>query len=59
MFGEDPEAAARREFAEELGRPPAGVMRSLGSIRQRGGKQVEGFAVEGEFRRRQPVGRAG
>jgi predicted NUDIX family NTP pyrophosphohydrolase len=47
--GEDPELAARREFAEELGRIPAGPLRALGHIRQRGGKQVEAFALEGDF----------
>ena len=47
--GEDPEATARREVAEELGRPVTGVLVPLGRIRQRGGKQVEAFAVEGEF----------
>jgi predicted NUDIX family NTP pyrophosphohydrolase len=38
---EDPEQAARREFAEELG-PAAsiGPLRALGEIRQRGGKRA-------------------
>ncbi len=47
--GEDAEAAARREFAEELGAPPPGALRPLGAIRQRGGKRVEAFALEGDF----------
>jgi predicted NUDIX family NTP pyrophosphohydrolase len=48
--GESAEAAARREFAEELGQPPTGgPLRPLGLIRQPGGKQVEAFAVEGDF----------
>ena len=47
--GEDAEAAARREFAEELGEPPPGALRPLGAIRQRGGKHVEAFALEGDF----------
>ena len=47
--GEDAEAAAQREFAEELGTRPAGPLSPLGRIRQRGGKQVEAFAVQGEF----------
>jgi predicted NUDIX family NTP pyrophosphohydrolase len=34
---EDPEDAARREFLEELGTAPAGPLRPLGEIRQRGG----------------------
>src|SRR3954468_15129948 len=38
---EDPEQAARREFAEELGAAAAiGSLRPLGEIRQRGGKRV-------------------
>lgn len=47
--GESPEAAARREFEEELGRAPAGELRPLPRIRQRSGKQVDAFAVEGDF----------
>lgn len=47
--GEDAETTARREFAEELGAVPAGVLIPLGRIRQRGGKQVDGFALEGDF----------
>lgn len=46
---EDPETAARREFAEELGPPPEGPLQPLGRIRQRGGKEVEAFALEGDF----------
>jgi predicted NUDIX family NTP pyrophosphohydrolase len=49
IAGEDPEVTARREFTEELGSPPVGPLQKLGKIRQRGGKQVEGFAVEGDF----------
>jgi predicted NUDIX family NTP pyrophosphohydrolase len=47
--GEDAEATARREFAEELGVTPVGTLSPLGRIRQRGGKQVEAFALQGEF----------
>jgi predicted NUDIX family NTP pyrophosphohydrolase len=47
--GEDVEAAARREFQEELGVEAVGVARSLGSLRQKGGKVVEAFAVEGDL----------
>jgi predicted NUDIX family NTP pyrophosphohydrolase len=47
--GEDFEAVARREFAEELGGLPAGPLKPLGGIRQSGGKWVEAFALEGEF----------
>ena len=44
---EDPEAAARREFAEELGVAASGPLRPLGEVRQRGGKIVLAFALEG------------
>lgn len=46
---EEPEAAARREFAEELGVEAVGALRPLGEIRQRSGKRVIAFALEGEF----------
>ena len=42
--------AAKREFHEELGvAPPAGVYWPLGEIRQRSGKIVAVWAVEGDF----------
>lgn len=45
---EDPEAAARREFLEELGLPaPDGAWFDLGESRQRNGKLVTIWAVEG------------
>ncbi|MGJ4948393.1 NUDIX domain-containing protein [Bradyrhizobium sp. HKCCYLS20291] len=44
--GEDAEAVARREFAEELGTELTAALISLGEIRQRGGKLVEAFAAE-------------
>jgi len=48
--GEQPLAGARREFAEELGHaPPGGPVIELGEIRQRAGKRVIAFAVEGDF----------
>lgn len=46
---ENPEATARREFAEELGSAPNGAMRRLGGVRQSGVKHVEAFALEGDF----------
>ncbi|MGN6374499.1 MAG: NUDIX domain-containing protein [Sphingomonas sp.] len=49
MPGEAPIDAARREFAEELGAPLVGDPLPLGRVRQRGGKTVEAFAVEGRF----------
>jgi predicted NUDIX family NTP pyrophosphohydrolase len=47
--GESAEQAARREFEEELGHPPMGKLVPLGTIRQRGGKFVEAFAMEGDL----------
>jgi predicted NUDIX family NTP pyrophosphohydrolase len=49
VAGEASEATARREFTEELGSAPIGALQALGRIRQRGGKQVEAFALEGDF----------
>jgi predicted NUDIX family NTP pyrophosphohydrolase len=47
--GEDPEAAGRREFEEETGFPlPAGTPLALGSVRQKGGKQVLAWALAGD-----------
>ena len=46
---EEPLAAARREFAEELGIEPRGECRSLGEVKQRGGKIVTAFALEGDL----------
>jgi predicted NUDIX family NTP pyrophosphohydrolase len=45
--GEALEACARREFEEELGVRPEGPLVPLGRIRQKGGKAVEAFALEG------------
>ena len=48
--GEEPLAAARREFAEELGTPaPDGNAIDLGEIRQRSGKRVRAWAIEGDL----------
>lgn len=47
---EDPLAAARREFEEELGSPPpAGEPIDLGEVRQRAGKVVHVWALEGDL----------
>ena len=45
--GEDAEVAARREFMEETGVVLSGSLEPLGEIRQRGGKRVIAYAVEG------------
>lgn len=47
--GEDAEAAARREFKEELGIEAVGALRLLGEIRQRSGKIVRAFALNGDI----------
>jgi predicted NUDIX family NTP pyrophosphohydrolase len=47
--GEEPFAAARREFAEELGvAPPDGEPLDLGEITQKSGKRVRAWALPGE-----------
>jgi predicted NUDIX family NTP pyrophosphohydrolase len=53
--GEDAAAAARREFEEELGTAPPGELIPLGQIRQKGGKVVEAFALEGDLDTRRIV----
>lgn len=47
--GELPEAAARREFKEETGWEPKGVLLNLGELRQRKSKTITAFALEGDF----------
>jgi predicted NUDIX family NTP pyrophosphohydrolase len=47
--GEEPLAAARREFEEETGKRVEGDVVSLGDIVQPGRKVVTAFALEGEF----------
>ena len=48
--GEEPLAAARREFEEELGSaPPDGPAEDLGEIRQKAGKVVRAFAIAGDL----------
>jgi predicted NUDIX family NTP pyrophosphohydrolase len=48
--GEEALDVARREFAEETGfTPPPGEPIALGEIRQKGGKIVEAWALEGEL----------
>ena len=46
--GEDALSAARREFAEETGQTMDGEFRELTPCRQKGGKTVLAWAVEGE-----------
>jgi predicted NUDIX family NTP pyrophosphohydrolase len=47
---EQPLAAARREFEEELGSaPPAGEALELGEVRQKSGKRVSAWAIAGDL----------
>lgn len=47
---EEPLAAARREFAEELGTPvPDGPALDLGEVRQKAGKVVTAWAIAGDL----------
>ncbi|HXG51898.1 MAG TPA: NUDIX domain-containing protein [candidate division Zixibacteria bacterium] len=47
--GEEPLAAARREFAEETGMAVEGEFIPLDPVRQSGGKRVFAWAVEGDI----------
>jgi predicted NUDIX family NTP pyrophosphohydrolase len=49
--GEEPLAAARREFEEELGSPPPSDSAAivLGDVRQKSGKVVTGWAIAGDL----------
>jgi len=48
--GEDPLAAARREFAEELGTPPPDApAEDLGEVRLKSGKRVRAWAISGDL----------
>ncbi len=47
--GEDPLTAARREFAEELGRGVNGKFIPLSPVRQPGGKVVHAWALEADL----------
>jgi predicted NUDIX family NTP pyrophosphohydrolase len=46
---EEPLAAAKREFCEELGAEPSGEFFELGALVQPSRKQIIAFAVEGDF----------
>lgn len=47
--GEDPEAAARREFAEEVGTVPPGPLTRLAELKLSGSKRLIAYALEGDF----------
>ena len=46
--GEDPLVAAQREFEEETGFRPQGDFKELSEIKQKGGKLVRAWALEGD-----------
>jgi len=46
--GEDPLAAAQREFMEETGFTPRGPYHLLGELRQKSGKRITAWAFEGD-----------
>src|SRR6187551_1607418 len=48
--GEEPLAAARREFREELGsEPPTAEPLALGTVTNKSGKLIYAWALEGDF----------
>ncbi len=47
--GDEPEAAARREFQEETGCELTGPLQSLTSLKQPSGKVISAWAMEGDF----------
>ena len=48
--GEEPLATAQREFREELGlAPPEGEPRSLGTVKNKGGKLIYAWALSGDL----------
>ncbi|MGH9558275.1 MAG: NUDIX domain-containing protein [Bryobacteraceae bacterium] len=49
LDGEDPLAAARREFQEETGSAAQGSFAELGELKQPSGKIVTAWAFEGDF----------
>src|SRR4051812_42845541 len=48
-LGEDPLAAALREFQEETGHTVSGQFQPLSPVKQPGGKVVSAWAVQGDF----------
>ena len=47
--GELPLDAAKREFEEEMGSPPVGEFRPLGTLKQPSGKVIHAWAAESDF----------
>jgi predicted NUDIX family NTP pyrophosphohydrolase len=53
--GEDPLAAAIREFTEETGIAPSGECLPLGSVRLRSGKVIHAWAFRGDRHAARPI----
>ena len=49
MQARTPETLPAGKLMEELGSAPVGLLQPLGEIRQRGGKHVHAFAVNGDL----------
>lgn len=47
--GEEPLDVARREFEEETGTPPEGAFLALEPVKQKGGKVVRAWGIEGDL----------
>jgi predicted NUDIX family NTP pyrophosphohydrolase len=47
--GELPLDAAKREFEEEMGSPPSGDFKPLGTVKQPSGKVIHAWAAESDF----------
>ena len=47
--GELPLDAAKREFEEEMGSPPTGEFRELGTLKQPSGKVIHAWAARADF----------
>ena len=47
--GELPLDAAKREFEEEMGSPPAGEFQELGTLKQPSGKVIHAWAARADF----------
>lgn len=49
LYDEDPLIAAQREFEEEVGKPITGTFIKLQPVKQKSGKVVHAWAVEGDI----------
>lgn len=46
---EDPLEAAKREFMEETGMPVSGVFKTMTPVKQKSGKMIYAFCIEGDL----------